>query len=82
MTHEKLTPPPAQPGTYRHYRGGRYEVVGVACDSETLEWYVVYRPLYEHSGMPDIWVRPYEMFFEEVSVSGELVPRFQKVEEN
>ena len=32
------------PGRYRHYKGGAYEVLGVATHSETEERLVVYRP--------------------------------------
>jgi hypothetical protein len=77
-----ITPEPAlQKGTYRHYKGNLYEVISLACHSETQEWLVVYKPLYEHAGLPDVWVRPYDMFVEEVEVDGRRVPRFQKVEE-
>lgn len=31
------------PGKYRHFKGGLYEVIGVARHSETLEEMVVYR---------------------------------------
>jgi hypothetical protein len=54
-------------------------VVGVGCQTETLEYFVVYKPLYEHDGQPDIWVRPYTMFIEDVEVDGEIVPRFRKL---
>ena len=37
-----LPPLPAMPiGRYRHYKGGEYEVLGVARHSETLEPLVV-----------------------------------------
>ena len=65
--------PPARVGRYRHYKGGEYELVGVARHSETLEALVVYRPLYDASGL---WVRPYAMFFESVAVDGRTQPRF------
>jgi hypothetical protein len=61
------------PGRYRHYKGGEYEVVGVARHSETDERLVVYRPLYNATGL---WVRPLAMFLETVVVSGNPVPRF------
>ena len=64
-------------GRYRHYKGGEYEVVGVARHSETLEPLVVYRPLYNASGL---WVRPHAMFFEHVSLDGKLQPRFTFLE--
>ncbi|MDO5114469.1 MAG: DUF1653 domain-containing protein [Synergistaceae bacterium] len=63
---------------YRHYKGGEYEYIGVARHSETEEEFVVYRPLYNDSGL---WVRPKEMFFETVTVNGETVPRFCEIEE-
>ena len=62
---------------YRHYKGGEYEVIGVARHSETLEPVVVYRPLYNDTGL---WVRPYAMFFGQVEVDGRLVPRFAFVD--
>ncbi len=65
--------PRAPPGRYRHYKGGEYEVVGVARHSETLEVLVVYRPLYNQTGL---WVRPYGMFFGEIEHEGRRQPRF------
>jgi hypothetical protein len=58
--------PETPPGLYRHYKGGEYEVVGVARHSETLEPMVIYRPLYNESGL---WIRPYSMFFEQFEVA-------------
>lgn len=69
--------PEACLGRYRHYKGGEYEVVGVARHSETLEPMVVYRPLYNETGL---WVRPYEMFFGQIEVDGQLQLRFAPVE--
>lgn len=60
-------------GRYRHYKGGEYEVLGVVRHSESLEPLVLYRPLYNESGM---WVRPYAMFVGEVEVEGVRRPRF------
>lgn len=65
-------------GKYRHYKGGEYEVIGIAHHSETLEDMVVYRALY---GDGDIWVRPLSMWNETVEVSGTLVKRFTLIEE-
>jgi hypothetical protein len=65
---------PVRPGRYRHFKGGEYEVLGVARHSETHEWYVVYRPLY---GAGEMWVRPLAMFAEQVTHNGLLVPRFE-----
>lgn len=60
-------------GLYRHYKGGDYEVLGVATHSETGESLVVYRCLYGEYGL---WVRPLAMFQESVQVGGEDIPRF------
>ena len=68
--------PEAQPGRFRHYKGGEYEVVGVVRHSETLEPLVLYKPLYNASGL---WVRPYAMFFGSVEVEGRVQARFAKV---
>lgn len=49
---------------YKHYNGDYYLVEDIATHSETLEKYVVYRALY---GDTKLWIRPYEMFTEEVN---------------
>ncbi|UGB37448.1 DUF1653 domain-containing protein [Frateuria soli] len=64
---------PPVAGIYRHYKGQRYQVLGIARHSETLEELVVYRALYGGHGL---WVRPMAMFAETVTVDGEPVPRF------
>ena len=72
-----LSPLPDTPlGLYRHYKGGEYEVIGVARHSETQEPLVVYRPLYNATGW---WVRPHAMFFERVTVDGQRRARFEKI---
>ncbi len=63
-------------GKYKHFKGGEYEVVGVAKHSETLEDFVVYKALY---GNNDLWIRPLKMFLEKVMVDGKEVERFKKV---
>ena len=65
--------PTLTPGRYRHYKGQCYQVIGVARHSETLEPVVVYRPLY---GEGALWVRPYAMFVEDVTIDGQRLPRF------
>jgi hypothetical protein len=63
-------------GRYRHYKGNDYQVIGVARHSEDESLLVVYRPLY---GAGELWVRPLDMFAEQVSVDGRSVPRFSKI---
>ena len=61
-------------GIYRHYKGNEYELIDVALHSETLEEMVVYRALY---GDQKLWVRPADMWEEEVEVDGKKVKRFE-----
>jgi len=74
---EELVLPFVEAGLYEHFKGKRYEVVGVGLDSETLKPVVVYTPQYE-SNVP-FYVRPYEIFLEFVEVDGKKVERFKKV---
>lgn len=61
---------------YEHYKGYRYRVLHVARHSETLEELIVYQALY---GTYDIWVRPLQMFLEEIEIEGKLKPRFKLI---
>ena len=63
-------------GAYEHYKGKRYEVLGVAKHSETLEDLAIYRALY---GKRVTWARPLKMFKEKVKVGNKLVPRFKYI---
>ncbi len=63
-----------EPGTYRHFKGGIYEVIGVATDSETEAEIVVYR-----SADGRLWTRSRAMFEEMVDVSGSRVQRFARL---
>ena len=60
-----------RPGRYRHFKGGEYEVLGMAHHSETEEELVVYRTLY---GDHDLWVRPAAMWCETVERDAESNP--------
>jgi hypothetical protein len=73
--------PKLEKGMYRHRKGGMYEVLDVVCYSETLEWHVLYESQDRKAqGLPALWVRPYDMFFEMVEVDGVTVPRFKKID--
>lgn len=65
--------PPLTLGTYEHYKGNRYEVIGVGKHTETEEEMVVYKALY---GEGQIWIRPLEMFVGTLEKDGATIPRF------
>lgn len=65
-------------GIYKHYKNQLYQVIGVARHSETEEPHVVYRPLYNDSGL---WIRPLSLFDETIELDGRKVKRFAFVEE-
>jgi len=65
-------------GKYKHFKGGEYEVIGIAKDSETLEKLVVYKALY---GEKSLWVRPASMFCDTKEIDGNIVRRFELIEE-
>ena len=69
---------PVKPGLYTHFKGGKYQVLGVAKHSETLEEFVVYIHfgLDSFGNKDSLWVRPVAMFQETVEVAGQVVPRF------
>lgn len=64
-------------GLYKHFKGNKYEVIGIAKHSETLEEMVVYKALY---GDGDIWVRPAKMWNETIQRDGKTFKRFEYIE--
>ena len=50
-------------GIYKHFKGDYYLVEDIAKYSETGEDVVIYRKLYDDGAL---WVRPKDMFLEEV----------------
>ena len=77
ISRKRLEIPPIAPGRYRHFKGGEYEVLGMASHSETTEPMVVYRALYGEDG---VWVRPAIMWSEKVEHEGRLIPRFSPID--
>jgi hypothetical protein len=69
--------PEVRPGVYRHFKGRRYEVVGVAREVDSCEYFVVYRPLY---GDKQLVVRSWTDFMALVRQNDQEIPRFRYVE--
>ena len=62
---------------FRHFRGGKYKLIGFGKDVETQEDVVIYQDLY---GMQKYWVRPYDIFFSKVKdEDGNEVDRFTEI---
>ena len=51
---------------YRHFKGNYYFVENIGYDSESKERMVIYKPLYNREDGRSIWIRPEEMFLEEI----------------
>jgi len=49
----------------RHFKGNYYYIQDICMDSETKEYTIIYRNLYEREDS-NIWARPAKMFFEEI----------------
>lgn len=64
-------------GIYQHFKGQKYQVIGTAKHSETLEELVIYR----HLENGELWARQVAMFEEMVEVGGVLRPRFKLISE-
>lgn len=70
--------PTIKKGTYKHSKTGNlYEVLGVALQTETEEFLVIYKALYKNQY--ELFARPHSMFVEEVVIDGVKIPRFTKV---
>jgi len=67
-----------QPRYFKHFKGNYYKLLHIAYDSETTEKMVVYQALY---GEGKIWVRPEQMFFEEIERDGKKIKRFEEVDD-
>ena len=64
------------PGKYRHFKGGEYEFICLAKNSETMEDLVIYKELF---GEGKVWARPASMFYQMVEKDGKMVPRFEHI---
>lgn len=61
-------------GTYKHYKGGIYEVIGLGKHTETGESLVFYK-----DNEDNFWARPTEMFKGTIVVNGEIKQRFERI---
>ena len=52
----------------RHFKGNYYYIEDICMDSETKEYTIIYRNLYEREDS-NIWARSAKMFFEEIDVN-------------
>ena len=65
------------PGRYRHFKGGEYELIGIARHSETEEPMAVYKALYGDGG---VWCRPAGMWNERIIRDGISYRRFYRLD--
>jgi hypothetical protein len=63
-------------GIYQHYKGNHYEVIAIGNHEETHEELVVYRAVHDLS---QVWIRPKDIFFSDVTHEGQDVPRFRLI---
>lgn len=63
-------------GIYEHYKGGIYQVLYEAINSENQEHLVIYKSLNDDI----LWARPKHMFLENIMLDGKEVERFKKIE--
>lgn len=60
---------------YKHFKGTKVRIICEALHSETKEPFVVYVHLEDNVN----WVRPKEMFLEELEIDGKKVERFKYI---
>ena len=63
---------------YRHYKNKAYTYRGIARHRESLDELVVYETRYQND-LGRLWVRPRQMFEEDVLIEGKRQPRFAKI---
>ena len=60
-------------GRYKHFKGGEYQVIDFAKNSENPDEMFA---IYKHVGSDELWVRSCKMFNEQVDRDGYTGPRF------
>jgi len=69
-------------GVYKHFKGKKYEVMGVARDCDDInKEYVVYRALYksEEFGDNQLWIRGINDFLGTKEINGHIMKRFKYI---
>lgn len=61
-------------GIYRHYKGGKYIILGTATHTENGKRLVVYRDVITEK----MWARPEKMFLDKLKINNRWVDRFTK----
>ena len=68
---------------YVHYKNKPYKLIDFSLrdESSEKEEHVLYKPLYEPEDFPKntLWLRPLEMFFENINLNEETIPRFKYI---
>lgn len=60
---------------YKHYKGGKYEIVATGFLEDSESPCVIYRSLEKNI----VWVRTAKNFLEDVEHDGKIMPRFKKI---
>lgn len=71
-------------GKYKHFKGGKYELIAVARDcGNPKKKIVVYKALYdsEDFGFGQFWTRPLKEFIGFKEINGKKIKRFEFIEE-
>lgn len=62
------------PGSYRHWKGSTYEVLGTALHTEDEVRLVIYR---DEAG--ELFARPFDNFLQDIETPTGIVPRFRRL---
>lgn len=65
-------------GIYKHFKGGKYEVLTLATHHETKEQVVVYQSLEDGK----VYIREAAMFSELVEKEGQKIPRYERISDS
>ncbi len=69
---------PQKGEVYKHYKGDKYRVTGLALNSADDTWMVLYEPMYENA-VTEFFTRPLKEWRQVVEWEGKQVERFIKI---